>query len=333
MTLLPSTVQDCVVRDAAAEDVEALLALHHEGFDSNWTAAAWQHRYPSGTRARSRVVGAFDRGGRCLAAFGGVLLRCRIDGAPALACRGGDVVVAPQLRTSPAGARLLLRVCSAFFGGFGDREIALVFGFPGPGLTRTLVGHCRFEVLADVVWLCRPAIGCGGGVAAWSAAVEATLPTDLDGLLARIGANGDWGLVRDVGYLQWRYLDNPLGRYRIVTARDGGGRLGGVAVVRCDGPQPDAVVIVEWLVGDGAVGDVTSALLAAIGAVAVAAQRTVIVLCVAGSDPEFARLQRHHGFQAAVSPYQFLFRSYRRPVTRGNLFAHWRFSAGDLDFL
>ena len=43
-------------------------------------------------------------------------------------------------------------------------------------------------------------------------------------------------------------------------------------------------------------------------------------------------MQEEHGFRVSVSPYQFLFRPYRRNVTRSSLFDNWRFSAGDLDF-
>lgn len=336
MTAAPSSAQELVVRDADPVDAPALLALHHEGFAAGWTMAAWRHRYgqdQSPVRPhRSRVVGAFDRAGRCFAAFGGVLLPCRLGGDDAIVCRGGDVVVDPQLRRTAAGSRLLLRVCEAFLGGFTGSDVAMVYGFPSPGLTRTLVGHCRFEVLSDVFWLAKPAAACGPAVGPRSATIAGELPADLGALLRADAEEHCSGLVRDVAYLRWRYEQNPLGHYVVATTRWAWGSLRGAAIVRCDGPHADAVVVVEWFVPGGD-GEAIASLLAAIAGVADDLQRSLVVTSLAGSDPLFKAMQQAHGCQVAVSPYQFLFRSYSQSVTRRRLFDHWRLSAGDLDFL
>ena len=76
-----------------------------------------------------------------------------------------------------------------------------------------------------------------------------------------------------------------------------------------------------------------AALLAAVAAAGRAHGRSQIVICFAGSSPEFRTMQEEHGFRVSVSPYQFLFRPYQKTVTRTSLFDNWRFSAGDLDFL
>lgn len=331
MTAEPMPKASFVVRDADANDHHALLALHHAAFASRWTPAEWRHRYGGSPLGRSRITGAFDADGRCQAAFGGVLLRCRIGESEVVACRGGDVAVAPQLRATAAGPRLLLRVCQAFVQGFLGTSVALIFGFPNQSLLRTLTHQCGYDVLGDVLWLARPA-ATSLPSADTRTTVTKSCPDDAEGLLAAMLARRDVGLVRDRAYLRWRYEHNPRGKYVFVVARDDGGAPRGALVVRCDGPHDASVIVTEWLVpADDA--DTTEALLAAVADVARGLGRTDIVTCVAGSAPDFGRLQHRHGFRVVVSSYQMIFRSFTRAVTRNHLFERWRLSAGDLDFL
>jgi hypothetical protein len=331
VTAVPLPQAAFVVRDAAANDHHELLALHHAAFDSRWTPVEWRHRYGGNPLGRSRITAAFDADGRCHAAFGGVLLRCRIGESEVVACRGGDVAVAPHLRATAAGPRLLLRVCQAFVQGFVGTDVALIFGFPNQSLLRTLTHHCGHEVLGDVLWLAKP-VATSLPSAGSRTTVSDRFPEDAACLLTLILAQRDVGLVRDRAYLRWRYEHNPLGRYVFVVARDTSGAPRGAVVVRCNGPHRDSVIVTEWLVpGDDA--DVTEALLAAVADVARELGRTDIVTCVAGSAPDFGRLQHRHGFRVVVSSYQMLFRSFTRAVTRNHLFERWRLSAGDLDFL
>ena len=332
MTTTPTSADAFSIRDAGVADAPAMLALHRSGFGSRWTMADWSHRYGEDPRRRTRLVGAFDRDGRCHAAFGGVLLPCRLGDGIGIACRGSDVVVDPRLRDTTAGPRLLLRICEAFVEGLAGRDVAMVFGFPNPGLGRTLVRHCRFEIMADVAWLTRASDGCGPGPSSLPVTVTRELPDDIDVLIAPAAGSTDVGLVRDRAYLQWRYEQNALGRYVVATARSTAGIPRGAVIVRCDAPHAESVVVVEWLVqNDDA--DAITALLSATAAIAREAKRPWLVTCVAGTAPAFATLQQVHGFRVVVSPYQFAFRSYVQSITRRFLFDHWRLSAGDLDFM
>ncbi len=337
MTATPLPTQDLLVRDAEPADAPALLALHCAGFASGWTMAAWRHRYGPDPWRRARIVGAFDRQGGCLATFGGVLLPCRLGEDAAWVVRGGDVVVDKRLRATAAGPRVLLRVIEAFVAGFKGTDVAMIFGFPVAALTRTLIGQCRFEVMGDVAWLARAAADFAPGPDAIAAAVVGDLPADLAALLAVDAEEYGHGLVRDLDYLDWRYRRSPLGEYAVVTARAAGGALRGAAIVRCDAPQGDAVMVVEWFVPRDD-DDAAAALLARIASLGRARGRSQVVTCCAGSDPTFRTLQLRHGFHVTVSPYQFVFRSLGKGtagtvVTRRGLFERWRYSGGDLDFL
>ncbi|HZN37672.1 MAG TPA: hypothetical protein VFD82_02655 [Planctomycetota bacterium] len=65
MTTTPMSADAFTIRDAGVADARALLALHHRGFGSRWTMADWRHRYGDHPLGRTRIVGAFDRSGRC----------------------------------------------------------------------------------------------------------------------------------------------------------------------------------------------------------------------------------------------------------------------------
>ncbi|MCK5943192.1 MAG: GNAT family N-acetyltransferase [Planctomycetes bacterium] len=322
---------DLHVRPAGAADAEQLLRLHREGFDSAWTMRHWRWRYVDNPLRSTEVIGAFTADGRCLASFCGVPLPCRYDGATALVQRAGDVIVHPQLRTSVAGSQVLLRVANQFCSTFGGGDRRIVFGFPEPGLQRTIVRHCRFEVIAGVALLQRAVDAPVAACARLRVATDADVPADADGFLQAWGREVATGIVRDRRYLQWRYRDNPHGAYSFVSARSSSGALRGLGVLRHEPLAPGSLAAVEWIVPRGD-REATGAMVAAASERARALDRTDLVCSFAPSSPEFIELQRDHGFHVRMTPYQFVCRPYHAGITRRFLFENWFHGFGDLDF-
>ena len=333
------------LRPATEADEAALLTLHRKAYGSGWSLPRWRHRYHDGPHGRDLVYGAFAADGACLAMFCGVMLPARIGGAAHTVCRGGDVAVHPGLRATTAGPRLLLRVCRGFVEAVRDAGAAMIYGFPEPGLTRTLVRHCGYEALGDVLWLARdlaaaPIVGGpgAGGPGAGApgdgrpgdggVAVEACaeLPRDAAAVYRAYTENG---VERSMAYMQWRYRDRTDRPYRFLVARAGGAVVGG-AVVRCD-PEHAAMVLHELSVrGEAEVA--TGALLAAAADLGRAEGCRQLVTSCSGHAARFGVLQAAYGFRVVLSPYQFLFRPFSRTLTRRFLQECWDLSPGDLDF-
>lgn len=330
MTAAPLLSRAVQVRTAEPGDAAALLALHREGFGSGWQERHWQWRFVDNPLRRTEIVGAFAPEGRCLASFCGVPLPCRYAGEPALVVSAGDVIVHPRLRTSVAGALLLLRVSTQFFETFGGGAVRVVFGFPQPALLRFMVRHCRIEVLGDVAVLVR---GASHGAAPGSdlrVGVDCRLPADVEALAARWQSDVGTGIVRDGRYLQWRYVDNPHADYTIVTVRRPTGTLLGLAVLRLVGPNEDTALLVEWLVPrTDAVA--AGALLAAAERLAVAAGRPNLAVSFAPSSPEYASFRAVHGFRVVQPEHRLVFRTYSRGIDHRFLTQQWFHSLGDMD--
>lgn len=315
-----------VVRRATAADVSAAVDLHRRGFASQWTGREWRHRYAQGNGV---VVGAFLADGRCVAAFGGVLLDARLQGRSLRVCRGGDVVVDPGLRATAAGPRVLLRVCRAFLDELAACGAAFVFGFPQPALQRTLQRHCGYQVLPPVRWLALAVASEPAGAHAAPAPCLPRLPADADRLLASLGALAPSALVRDARYLRWRYEQDPAGAHRFVVVRSPAGELRALAVVR-SGPLHDGALICnEWLVHveDGAS---RAALRAGVAAAARAVGAAHVASCASASSPWSDEL-RHEGFVPATTSHQLTFHALDAALAPV-LAAEWRFTPGDLDF-
>jgi ribosomal protein S18 acetylase RimI-like enzyme len=323
-----------VVRAAGASDAPAMLELHRLGFGSAWTMADWRHRYVDNPVGRSALVGAFAADGRCFAMFCGVLLRCVVGGREAVICRGGDVVVHPQLRSSAAGPLLLDRVCREFSARVLSSDVVAIYGFPHPGLLRTLTSRCGFEVIGEVKWLMRPrqpdrqqAVSSAG--LCTQSGID--LPDDILPLLRRETERRP-GLLRDEAYLRWRYEDTSLGRYSTVTVRTVGGDLRAVAVVRVDFPHAAAVVVTEWLVApDDA--EALAHLVIGIERWGGRPGSESIVTCCSEGGPLWKALRGEHAFTAVASPYRLVARTRGSLLTNDVLRNQWRLNAGDLDFL
>lgn len=331
MTVAPLLLDAVTIRRAGIEDAEALLELQQVGFGSEWTMADWRHRYADNLTGGPEIVGAFTRSGSCVAAFCGVLMPCKFHGKVQLACRGGDVAVHPDLRQTAAGPKLLLRVCKAFVEGLVGRDVGVIFGFPQPGLLRTLVRHCRYEAMADVLWLTKSVDTALHPPRDDATTISRELPGDAAAFLQECTDDQDAGVIRDMRYLRWRYLDEPRGSYLVVTHRSRAGAMTGMAIVRQDEAEPGVLLVNEWLVrrGDSAT---PHALLDGIESVAAELGRTNLVTSLSSSHPSFALLQHEHGFRVAPAPHQFTVRPFARNITRAYLFENWFHTLGDLDF-
>jgi len=331
MNSAPMLTDAVTVRSAGIDDASTLLDLHRAGFDSDWTMADWRHRYVDNLDGGPSIVGAFTSEGVCVAAFCGVLMPAKFGGKVRLACRGGDVAVHPDLRKTAAGPKLLLRVCSTYANSLSGGEVGAIFGFPQPGLLRTLVRHCRYEVMADVMWLMKPVSEHGQPSSELQTSIAETVPDDSAAFLHECMEQVDAGVVRNLNYLRWRYERNPRGSYVTATVRSRSGTLTGLAILRREELEDGALLINEWLVRRGDANS-RQALLGAVESLARQLGRKNVVTSFAVSSPEFGEMQELHGFHVAPAPYQFTVRPYSSTITRSYMFHNWLHTPGDLDF-
>jgi hypothetical protein len=327
----PLLAAELTIRRATVADRRSLLYLHELGFGGHRSVDQWRWRFVDNPLRRTQVVGAFANDGSCVASFSGVPLPCLLDGRRTVVQRAGDASVHPDLRRGMAGASILRRTSQAFFAEFGDGSMCAAFGLPVPGLLRTLVRFCRFEVTADVLVLVRDLAKPDPGTSLATSTGDA-IPPDADALTERWHRDVPSGILRDGRYLDWRYRSNPEQRYAIVTARGPDGTLRGLAVLRMAPVEGHALAIAEWIVPDDD-GDAQRALLHAAVQCARRHGHASLALAAPTWSETFRRCQGDHRFQVRPTQHRIGFRPWSSRANQPFLAQNWHFSLCDIDWM
>jgi hypothetical protein len=237
-------VGEPLLREATADDDEAVAALIGEAFPGNPKASLdvlrWQYRANPFGRTVGRV---WEDEGRIVAHYAAFPMPYLLDGAPAVGANAVDAAVAP----SHQGRRLFTPMATALYEGcaLAGMPVAVCYAsnpIAMQGVARAGVDwrpRLRTLVLAvDDAWLRRRfhlpgglvrrvAFGLGRGPAGEE--VDG-LPVGIDGLWAQVRREVRNGVDRGEAWCRWRYEASPVGGYRYVEVRRGGA-LVGLAVV------------------------------------------------------------------------------------------------------
>ena len=264
------------LRAVTPDDIPGLIALARAAFDTNWTEAfvAWKYfQNPAGS-----VVGACaDSDGRVVASFGHTPVRLKLGNAAATSVQSVDAMVLPEFRRqklfyqlaqqtytrldaagmSPAYVFPAAAVRTPFVGQFGYAEAGPVPRFVKVVQSVTLgqsLGRPGPKSWLDrLAWLAsrarRAALSPAPSKAGLRLAAISQFDDRFDQLWQQASAVLTIGAIRDAAYLNWRYCQNPLRDYTILTV-ECGLRLAGYAILSVD-PQRQVTHIVELLVDVG----------------------------------------------------------------------------------
>jgi GNAT superfamily N-acetyltransferase len=208
--------------DLGSERRDAFLALMREVYGEAMSEAEFDwffERNPVG----GRILSAAEEHGAVLGVLAMSLARAVIDGREQVVAFAVHAVTHPASRGKGVFSRLELRNEERA----AEQGAALALGFTNPVAGPILVGKLgwqdlyRMRLWARVLRPLRAARRRGGG----------GLPARRGGTLARFGPDQEqawrrvqprWGncLVRDAGYLNWRYVDAPT-EYRSFASSSG----------------------------------------------------------------------------------------------------------------
>lgn len=213
---------------------------------------------------------------------------------------------------------------------------AVLYGFPVDAAFRIGSRYLEYQFLRVIDFLIRdvalPVIDPPDGLQLQQVTV---VPPDIGALYDVVRQEKRLLLRRDYRYLHWRYVENPSrAEYELWTARDRGGRLRGLLVLKPgSGLAPDAATIADWLAGeqDLAAG---RALLSVATARAAAEGRKRLMVVVPEWSAEH-RLFAEHGFVLTPSANwlerRLVYLRTGSPLTEGDLQADWWYMLGDSD--
>jgi len=209
------------------------------------SAAHWDwafRRNPAGTR-----LFLARRGGRVVARYGGLPVRTRVLGET----RTFANLLDSGLQQGESDDEVLVPLAQAFLAAHGGPDGDLVhYGWPDE---RDLVlgrRHLEHELLRV---LCLLARAPGPGPRALPDGVEelARFGPEVDVLYACCATHWHASAIRDAAFLNWRFAEHPVRRFRLLGVR-GGSVLRGYAVYHFD-PEllSGPALLMDWLVLPG----------------------------------------------------------------------------------
>jgi len=267
--------------------------------------------------------------------YAGIPVRIWSEQREQLAAQGVDLMVLPEWRRVGRKPGLFVYLGWKYhelYCGSGDGEVLFTYGWPVPAwrMGQRYLGYWNIRdwdfVFREVD--AHPARPTPGDLV--TAEVE-RYGAEVDGLFDSLKATMGLALIRDSGYLNWRYADRPDARYRLYECREReSGALRGVCVYRVgDFVRPNTGFLVDWL----APADDEAATTSMGGALEeqARADKVGILVCVWNHvDPRFLAFQRM-GFLVRGTSYFLVLASFKYDTFyyRDN----WYFTMGDSDLV
>jgi hypothetical protein len=261
------------IRPYRAGDEHGIVALFNRVFAignpdfvprpmSHWQ---WEfERNPEGQRTMVAVTRGEAGAESIVGTFTALPARFRFaDGVFTLG-QAVDTVIAPEHRQSLRKSGLYLRLATAWYETFGRKsDVRFLYGFPNPQAFRVGTRLSGYEpVRCPVLESSLPVATAaqwreesleveeverfGGELGALDAAIAARLATTTSG-------RPFVAAVRDARAWNWRYVDHPTTRYRLLRAQTTSGRLRGFLVhgFSWHGFRKDFAPVVDWVVAPG----------------------------------------------------------------------------------
>ncbi|MCA8980031.1 MAG: GNAT family N-acetyltransferase [Planctomycetes bacterium] len=315
----------------AARDADSLLATWATVFGRERRRAEWEHQVlanPAGTRV---FVATCD--GRVVAQYAGVPTRVWIDGAERVFTQSVDSLVHPEFRKGLKRPGLFVDVARAYFDHYGVHgSDAVHYGWPLEAAWRIGKRFLEYECVREEVVLVRNLDAAPAEISAPEFTVEDVVPTgeELRWLWER--CCGAWGAsaIRDAAFYAWRFAGHADAAYRLLGARDAGGTLCGLAVLRCgDWLTPGSRALCDWLVPRVELAASRQLESAVLRAAEGDGGRRVVTLIPEWS-PHFLTLQER-GWCVHPAPYRLAARCFDQRLDHLFLREHWWLTLADSD--
>ena len=236
------------IRSARREDEPELTALHRDVAGLDRGSDYWQWKYRDNPAGESIVCVAVD-GSRIVGEAAAVPVRVKIGSAAVLACRACDIVVTGGYRRTLPLSRMFETVLDEY----RRKNWAFAFGIPDTRTRRMgtrLPGFVRVRACRTLVKILNPspflrrgmgnrllsrtlgAVGARGfrmvnslklqKIKGVEISEEDRFDERFDKLWQQWSRDVPLTVIRDTTYLNWRYCDDPLYRYRIYSANCNG---------------------------------------------------------------------------------------------------------------
>ncbi len=196
-----------------------------------------------------RRIWVAEHEGKIVAQCAALPFRVHVDGRRSSITQGVDSMVHPEHRRGLRRPGLFVATAKPFFREFrGPDKDVLHYGWPVEPAWRIGKTFLGYQIVRTQTVLFRTP---PPGPTELPEGVErlSRFDDDVEALYDRCAA--DWGLsvVRDATYLNWRFVEHPRFRYRILGVRAADGALRAYAVFRkADTPRPESGLIMDWLV-------------------------------------------------------------------------------------
>lgn len=229
------------------QDIAALIQLTQRFLGASWNEAfvTWKYvQNPSG-HVYSRCA---KLDGQAVGFYGNIPLRLKMGDKIVTGSQAVDGVVVPEVRRQG----LFVKLAQQTYQQMDQAGVALTYAFPNSTSQSAFLNRLAWAVVGEIpryVWLldvgALSKVSGRKGPKAWSYRLaletirlttpryvpnlksdvrvrEAKLFDTRFGLLwQRVAGAFPIAVIRDEGYLMWRYVHNPLGRYMILTAERG----------------------------------------------------------------------------------------------------------------
>lgn len=315
----------------AARDADSLLATWATVFGRERRRAEWEHQVlanPAGTRV---FVAAHE--GRVVAQYAGVPSRVWIDGAERIFTQSVDSLVHPDFRLGLKRPGLFVDVARAYFDHFGVRgSDAVHYGWPLEAAWRIGKRFLDYECVREEVVLVRDLAGDAAAPSAPEFTIDEVAPVgeELRWLWERCCASWGASSIRDAAFYAWRFSAHTGIEYRLLGARDAGGTLCGLAVLRRgDWLTPGSRALCDWLV-PRAERAASRELESAVLREATRDGGRRVVTLIPEWSPHFLTLQ-DRGWRVHPAPYRLAARSFDRRLDHLFLREHWWLTLADSD--
>lgn len=205
--------QDALIRDYQSGDEIAIAGLFATVFGQPITVEQWRWKYTGlGTSPPSKL--AFDANGCLVGHAGAIALRGWRQGRPWPFFQVCDVMVHPAVRGQLGGRNLFTRLARELLAGLAMRwPEAFAYGFPGQRPFR-LGEYAQVYGEVERAWAIEHPVQSGPRLRLSARPLD-WADERLNGLWARRAHDHGLALIRDRGYLQWRYATHPVHVYQL----------------------------------------------------------------------------------------------------------------------
>lgn len=288
-----------------------------------------------------------------------VPFRLRIQGRETIASQGLEAMTHPDYRRQG----IMLALAERAYADAARDGVDLIYGFPNTNSIGGFLKHLEFFATEALPVVVRPLdlprllahqrgeglqARWGGAVGQWgwdqlwplqpaAAGVKVTevdaFPAEVDALCQRVLAGIPNGVIRDRAFLQWRYCDHPVRKYRVYLVHRDGELRGFCVSGRFDFRGLEIGVLLD-LFGDPQERQALTAL----GSRALLDARAAGLPAVAALISEFSPFRevlRQLGFRYTARTFPFIVRVNGAGLRREEIAraADWYLSFGDSDFV